>query len=172
VGSGAAAAVPPGVRAAFEELDRDHSGRISQRELRAALPKLGLAVTADEATAVLRTFDADHDNLLDVHEFATLVVKLQDFQKAEAAKAERARILTPDVVAAFRRLDVDGSGGIDAREAVGALRELGVKANPDEAIAAVHRFDANKDGQLELEEWATLVDELRKFQARQGAAAK
>ena len=121
---------------------------------------------------MLRTFDADHDNLLDVHEFATLVVKLQDFQKAEAAKAERARILTPDVVAAFRRLDVDGSGGIDAREAVGALRELGVKANPDEAIAAVHRFDANKDGQLELEEWATLVDELRKFQARQGAAAK
>ena len=54
--------------AAFDRFDGDRSGGIDVTELRAALEFLGVAVSSDQATNILRHYDDYPDQTLDVKE--------------------------------------------------------------------------------------------------------
>ena len=47
------------VRATFRKFDVDANGKLSVRELRAALKQLGVEATAEEAGAILREMKSD-----------------------------------------------------------------------------------------------------------------
>jgi hypothetical protein len=66
-----------------------------------------------------------------------------------------------DVERIFRKHDGDGSGDIDVRELRVALKSLGIATDSRGAAAKLQRFDASRDGALQLHEFRRLVEELR-----------
>ena len=72
----------------------------------------------------------------------------------------------PHVVATFERFDRDRSRGIDIAELRAALASLGLRADTSQAAALHFRYDRNSDGTLTIDEFANLVEELRRFQGR------
>ena len=67
------------VRAELENLGSLFAG---SRELRDALKTLGLNTNASEAMAILKKYDTDRSGLLDLGEFARLVVQLRQLLSA------------------------------------------------------------------------------------------
>ena len=69
------------LRAAFARADHNKSGKLSHRELRAALRNIsGLDPSFDEAGKLLARFDKDGDGAMDFGEFVTLVAALRRAQ--------------------------------------------------------------------------------------------
>ena len=61
------------VRRAFEDIDTDGSGKLSQRELSGALQRLGITVhTEGELYSHMERWDQDEDGRLNLHEFARI----------------------------------------------------------------------------------------------------
>ena len=61
------------IKEAFADIDRDGSGRLSPRELRAALAVLKVDMTNREADMVFDEYDADRDGTIDYREFMNLI---------------------------------------------------------------------------------------------------
>lgn len=96
--------------------------------------------------------------------------------------ARQAELRAPaEVRQAFAFADVDGGGGLSARELGGALDRLGLNASdlsgnslslsPAEVTALLQRYDADEDGCLRLSEFASLVAGLREEQVNAEADA-
>jgi Ca2+-binding EF-hand superfamily protein len=64
------------IRTAFVRFDTNRSGKLDQRELRAALRELGVDADEREAANVLQRYDANANGLMDVGEFTSLVRQL------------------------------------------------------------------------------------------------
>ena len=173
--------VAPDIRAAFERYDRDKSGKLDYREVRSALADIGIDMTMNEAASVLRQYDADQSGRMEIDEFAQLVVKLRqlgyelketELQKlreelkrlaAVAELAERAQRVAPDIRAAFERYDKDRSGRLDHREVRAALKDIGIDFTSEQAARVVKQYDADGSGQMEIDEFAQLVQKLRQM---------
>ena len=74
----------------------------------------------------------------------------------------------------FKKFDKDHSGTIDVGELRAALQHMGLKTNTAEAAQLMAQYDADKSGQIDMAEWATLVEELQRFHkaARRSAEAQ
>ena len=164
------------VRAVFRKFDTDNNGKLSVRELKAALKQLGVETSADEAAAILRRYDSDHSHSLDIDEFTRLHDQLLAYERSHstAAPGSSAAAAAPpppggpppppppggpvsdDVRAAFAHFDKDSNGRISSRELRSALTRLGIEASSHEAGAILRKFDADGSGALELDEFAAL----------------
>ena len=67
---------PRAIRAAFAQYDRDRSGFIDHKELRAALRHMGYDVDEAAAKEVLKAYDDTPDGKMDEREFAKMVADL------------------------------------------------------------------------------------------------
>ena len=150
------------VRAVFRKFDTDNNGKLSVRELKAALKQLGVETSADEAAAILRRYDSDHSHSLDIDEFTRLHDQLLAYERSHstAAPGSSAAAAAPpppggpvsdDVRAAFAHFDKDSNGRISSRELRSALTRLGIEASSHEAGAILRKFDADGSGALERE---------------------
>ena len=166
------------VRAVFRKFDTDNNGKLSVRELKAALKQLGVEASAEEAAAILRRYDSDHSHSLDIDEFTRLHDQLVAYERSHstAAPGSSAAAVPPppggpppppggpvsdDVRAAFAHFDKDSNGRVSSRELRSALTRLGIEASSDEAGAILRKFDADGSGALELEEFAALAERVR-----------
>ena len=159
------------VRAVFRKFDADNNGKLSVRELKAALKQLGVEASAEEAAAILRRYDSDHSQSLDIDEFTRLHDQLLAYERSHSTAAPGSSAAVPppppggpvsdDVRAAFAHFDKDSNGRISSRELRSALTRLGIEASSDEASAILRKFDADGSGALELEEFAALAERVR-----------
>ena len=78
--------------------------------------------------------------------------------------------LTDTVARTFALYDRDDSGGIDVAELRDALAALGLAADSSQAQALLARYDTDRSGTLELDEFRSLIDQLRAFQDARGGA--
>ena len=85
-----------------------------------------------------------------VAEFRTLVAQLRPLD---------------EVLRVFGVVDRDGSADLDASELLVALHMLGLDATSSQSKRLLAKFDLDKSLRLELDEFRTLVAELRRFQA-------
>eukprot|EP00887_Chlorella_sp_A99_P006533 scaffold3.g6533.t1 len=112
---GGAMASDEELRQIFDSLDKDHNGRLEVAELQAAaagarraqaaLEELGLPSGASYIRDLLGQYDRNTDKEVSFEEFQRYV------KTKEAA-----------IAAAFRRMDVDGDGQLDAGEVLQAVR--------------------------------------------------
>ena len=125
---------------AFVSIDEDRSGKISVKELKAALaPHLG-GVAERAATDVLRAVDVSGDDAIDYQEFL-------------AATMERALYKQEDNIRrVFERLDVDGSGGITVANLVE------ITGSKKHAMELIKEADANGDKVISYEEFRALME--------------
>ena len=171
--------IPDRVRAVFRKFDTDNNGKLSVRELKAALKQLGVEASAEEAAAILRRYDSDHSHSLDIDEFTRLHDQLVAYERSHSTAAPGSSAAAPppppggppppppggpvsdDVRAAFAHFDKDSNGRVSSRELRSALTRLGIEASSDEAGAILRKFDADGSGALELEEFAALAERVR-----------
>ena len=71
----------------------------------------------------------------------------------------------------FEQYDRDRSGDLDVGELKAALAKLGLPSDTSGAAEVFHKFDANRSGRLELEEFYRLVEQLRAFHRQTGPMA-
>lgn len=111
------------LRNAFIRSDRDRSGTLSKRELRATLEATGLAVSSDQAAQILKAYDADGSGALSLLEFIKLAT---DVSRLMATETGRSVMSARQMREAFRALGLnpthaqtatwEGDGGITFRE--------------------------------------------------------
>ena len=163
--------ISPEIRQVFERFDRNRSGKLDYRELREAMRALGLDLTTREATQVLQKYDRDRSGTLELDEFAQLVEHLRKLWyestareladlRAQLAEKNKYGWVSPEIRAAFERYDRNKSGKLDYSELHAALKECG--CDPSQAKDLLNKYDANRNGVLELEEFARLVEAMRR----------
>ena len=93
-------------------------------------------------------------------------------EEEEDPKAPESNFQLDVMESIFARYDKDGSGVIDAKETLEALREVGIEVAPAMAIKVMQGYDTDGSGALGLDEFKKLVLELRQYQAKQAAVAE
>merc|ERR1719345_131402 len=102
-----------------------------------------------------------HD--LALSETAKLRTELEEVRR----KLDAAQRHMGDVFSTFTRFDRNKSGKLDYREVKEALKSMGFDPTAREAKSIVARFDKDRSGSMELDEWAQLVGEFRRLQDRE-----
>lgn len=156
------------MRQAFARFDRNRSGKLDYKELREALKAMGLEVGSEEATRILQEYDTDRSGLLEIDEFASLVHQLRRWQQSQRSQQPaHASSVPADIRDAFVGFDRNRSGKLDYKELRDALRVLGLDVNSDDATRVLARYDSDRNGLMELDEFARLAYELRRYVASQ-----
>jgi len=135
----------------FSTFDHDGDGFITAVELEESLRRLGIAVSADEAAAMVARVDANSDGLIDIHEFRELYDSIPKKRKHQHPAA--------DLGAASREVPVEDAEEEEAGEEERDLRE------------AFDVFDGNKDGLISAEELGTVLGSLGLRRAGAGRPA-
>ena len=113
-----ACGVAPELRESFDRYDRNRSGALSRRELRAALKDVGIDLDRAGALSVMRRYDADSSGTLSLGEFAALAAEL-GLSPAQGVRAEL-RPLTLRAISSIVACEADltqtivDCGGLDA----------------------------------------------------------
>jgi len=132
----------------FSTFDHDGDGFITMVELEESLRRLGIAVSADEAAAMVARVDANSDGLIDIHEFRELYDSIPKKRKHQHPAAAAG-----DFSGAAREVPVEG----DDEEAEGEEEEEDEERDLREAFDV---FDGNKDGLISAEELGTVLGSL------------
>ncbi|XP_062228207.1 probable calcium-binding protein CML30 [Phragmites australis] len=126
----------------FSTFDHDGDGFITARELEESLRRLGFAVSADEAAAMVVRVDANGDGLIDIHEFRELYDSIPKKRKQQQpAEAEK-----------FAAGDGGSSAVVEEEEAE--------EEEERDLREAFDVFDGNKDGLISAEELGTVLGSL------------
>ncbi|KAG2609740.1 probable calcium-binding protein CML30 [Panicum virgatum] len=126
----------------FSTFDHDGDGFITAVELEESLRRLGIAVSADEAAAMVARVDANSDALIDIHEFRELYDSIPKKRKHQHPAAD---------LGAAREVPVE-----DAEEEEEAAEE----EEERDLREAFDVFDGNKDGLISAEELGTVLGSL------------
>jgi hypothetical protein len=78
-------------KAAFSNLDADHSGNLTRDELKAALDQLGKILTPEEFAGIFQHADKDGDGVIDFKEFMMLSSSTKSLQTTTLAEAKYLR---------------------------------------------------------------------------------
>lgn len=76
-----AQSIPVRRRELFRYIDSDNSGELTCEELRVALAKMGMVLTADEASAMVSVFEGPVDGLISFQEFKKLCRTVDEIRK-------------------------------------------------------------------------------------------
>ena len=131
---------------AFNLFDKDGDGSISIKELGEVLHSLGQKSTKSELKNMLKEVDADGNGEIDFPEFLIMMSKhIEDTNGEETLRD------------AFRLFDKDGNGYISAAELRNVMTNLGEKLTDDEIDEMVKEADTDGDGEINFEEFSTMM---------------
>lgn len=128
----------------FSTFDHDGDGFITAVELEESLRRLGIAVSADEAAAMVARVDANSDGLIDIHEFRELYDSIPKKRKQQQQQPAAADVRGVAAEGPDEGADEEGEEEEEERD----LRE------------AFDVFDGNKDGLISAEELGTVLGSL------------
>ena len=134
------------MRDIFEMFDEDGSGSISSGELGSVLESMGVTVSSDQLTAMIKEVDTpDGDGEICFDEFVALMMSKS---ASNDPIAEARRI--------FERFDADRSGSIDLDELRQAMRTMDPHLDDAEIERLVHECDDDGSGEVSFDEFCTL----------------
>ena len=96
---------------------------------------------------------------------AAAVKVLKAKKAAEAVRRADGKIISPKIVAAFKKYDVDGGGTIDTEELSDALKDLGMPVSNQNAVSIVAVYSGGKSDVLDMDAFDRLCEGMRKFRA-------
>mmetsp|Transcript_106574 Transcript_106574/g.339959 ORF Transcript_106574/g.339959 Transcript_106574/m.339959 type:complete len:965 (-) Transcript_106574:61-2955(-) len=138
----------------FDSADADHSGGISERELRKVLKSKSytpLRSVLDEIFAEVYPDDWDEDDSeLDFDQFFDFMLVLNRRDGFMMRECEELR-------KTYERFDEDDSGEVSAMEVAALFRHVGYRVNLEDIRDEVSQVDANGSGQLDFREFLRLM---------------
>ncbi|KAH8091319.1 Ca2-binding protein [Aureococcus anophagefferens] len=150
----------PGPRGVFRDMDADGPARSTAGEIRArrALGRAHEPQRAHRRHGVLRRGPRGE---IPYDDFVKFALKRDPATARIAARQGRdrppRRAAPPDYRGAFREIDSDGSGAIDARE-FGKAMKIWASGSSAELRQLVNLFDANGDGRISYREFVEFVE--------------
>ncbi|XP_061489863.1 mitochondrial adenyl nucleotide antiporter SLC25A24 [Rhineura floridana] len=120
----------------FKKLDLNEDGRVDIAELHAGLRALGIPLGDDAEKKIFRAGDTNQDDRLDFEEFTHY---LKDHEKK--------------MKIAFKSLDKNNDGVIEASEIVQSLKILGIDVSEKQAKKILQSIDADGTMSVDWNEW-------------------
>ena len=133
-------------REAFNAFDKDGGGSIDREELMDLFKSLGRAPTDEELDHMIACADEDGNGTIDFYEFATLMAHMMYSHDSPEAQRER-------LSHAFAIFDETGDGTISSDDIRRVMINLGEPMELDDVDDVVARFDTNRDGVIQYEEF-------------------
>ncbi|XP_051849146.1 calcium-binding mitochondrial carrier protein SCaMC-1-like [Antechinus flavipes] len=120
----------------FQKLDRNGDGKVDISELQEGLKNLGIPLGRDAEEKIFNIGDVNRDGRLDFEEFMKY---LKDHEKK--------------MKLAFKSLDKNNDGIIDALEVVQSLKILGIDISEQQAEKILQSIDADGTMSVDWNEW-------------------
>ena len=137
----------------FKLFDQNGNGTIDATELSSVLQSMGKEVTSTQIKYLMNLADVDENGAIRFSEFFKALKKL----RRDQAQQDYGHLDDKEIRALFRTFDVDGTGFISSCE----LRKMAVafdmKPSDQEVRVALNQLDVNGNGQIDYEEFITLM---------------
>ena len=137
---------------AFRVIDKNENGEICWRELKRASVDAGIFMTKEDAIAGIAKGDKNNSGSIDLEEFIQQMSERQHEMKAPPALTEAA------IREVFKIYDQNGDGFITKSEIMKGMRALGDPISAQDINEIIKKFDVNKDGKLDFEEFAKMLN--------------
>lgn len=135
------------VEEAFNVFDVDKSGTMDAKELRDALRALGFDVTKAEVNKIMSRKDPTGNGFLPFEVF-----------KQVCAEYIKTRDPRTEILRAFALFDTDHDGLIDIEDLKKVSKELGDDLPLEELEVMISKFDKDKDGKINIDEFFNIMD--------------
>ena len=140
------ASVEEELRKAFDEVDADHNGKVSNSEIKNSLSIMGRYPTDEEAAGLMEKYDLNKDGEISFEEFRQVMLGFDDGDPDSELKA------------AFRSFDIDRNGVISYDEGISALVKSGKAESQQIADQMFKEADLDANGVVDFEEFRSLVN--------------
>ena len=134
------------LREAFSLFDKDRNGTITAWNLGTVMKSLGQNPTEVELQDMINEVDANHNGVIEFPEFLAMMTRQMNSDDREEEIRE-----------AFNVFDKDSNGFISATELRQMMDSLGEKLTEEEVEEMVRVADMDGDGQVNYEEFVTLM---------------
>ena len=143
----------------FKAFDKNGDGKLSMEEVKEGyLEHYGRIMSDQEVEQMFKAVDTDNSGFIDYTEFVVAATSQSNLTSQEKLHA------------AFRMFDKDGSGIISADEIREVLCFGGSNSLTAEAVdAIIKQVDENGDGEIQFEEFVTMMTGLEEAQAQAAA---
>jgi len=158
---------------AFKRLDRNGDGTITAREFQIACRQFNPSISEMEIRKLVGQMDIDGNGLIDFDEFCLGMATHSRAKQAEnkaqaqpqrssgngpAAAKKKPGLSEKQMKDAFQFFDKDRSGDISPSEMRQVMTTLGIACSDIEFKAMISSIDDNGDGQINFEEFSTLLN--------------
>ncbi|GFZ12077.1 calcium-dependent protein kinase 1 [Actinidia rufa] len=133
------------IRDMFTLMDTDNDGKVTYKELRAGLRKVGSQLAEPEIKLLMDVADVDGNGVLDYGEFVAVTIHLQRMENDAHFRR------------AFMFFDRDGSGYIELEELREALADESGETDADVLNEIMREVDTDKDGQISFDEFVAMM---------------
>ena len=135
------------LRVAFDLFDTDNDGKIDLAELGKAIEKMGgQKLSMEDLREIVKEVDSDYNGTVEFDEFIALMEsKMKDVDSEE------------ELYEVFKIFDKNGNGKVsknDIRIVLNGLREI---ITPQELQDLMDKYDIDKDGYLNYEEFKDMM---------------
>ncbi|GLE04448.1 hypothetical protein PINS_up013390 [Pythium insidiosum] len=144
----------------FRRFDVDNSGALDYNEFLRMLREASggvIAFTTEQARVFFQHFDPNGSGAVDYGELLWGFFNRRAFLKRW--KQRKTRLSTQEVRQLFYRYDRVGRGALSPRDFRLALDDMGFRVSDEEAQLLALRFDTNKDGFIDYNEFHAFVNE-------------
>ncbi|XP_069607793.1 centrin-3 isoform X2 [Ranitomeya imitator] len=134
------------IKDAFDLFDTDKDKAIDYHELKVAMRALGFDVKKADVLRILKDYDSEATGRISFEDFKEVVTDLildRDPQE--------------EMMKAFKLFDDDDSGRISMRNLRRVARELGENMSDEELRAMIEEFDKDGDGEINLQEFISIM---------------
>merc|ERR1711973_305018 len=140
------------LRDAFLEFDQNSDGFISKEELSSVMSSFGYNVSQKELDEMVKLVDADGNDLIDFHEFSTLM----EGYLAVVDVDQEIRNL-------FTIIDANQDGFLSAKEIRSMMKKLGEKPRKKDIQKMMKSADKNGDGKISYDEFKDMFQSGNMF---------
>ncbi|KAJ1608556.1 EF hand-containing protein [Cryptosporidium canis] len=134
------------IKEAFELFDTEKTGRIDYHELKVAMRALGFEVKKAQVLEIMREYDKSGSGQVEYKDFVEIMTqKILERDPRE------------EILKAFKLFDDDNTGKISLKNLRRVARELGENISDDELQAMIEEFDKDMDGEINEEEFISIM---------------
>ena len=131
------------IKEVFQSIDTDNNGKLSLEEMKKAVALTKMKIEFNEE--IFKSIDTDNSGNIEYTEFISACIEKKIYLNEEKLKD------------AFKLFDADGSGKISRAE-IEKVLHIGKQSKEIDAIMAKH--DTNKDGEIDFQEFLSMMKEL------------